>query len=132
MLKARWEPVRQFEEKFRYTIKDFKPGDLVLVQNSKIKSEASLKPKPRYMGPMAVVWRMRGGLYVLAELDGAVSMLWYGAFCLIPYFPHTTLGVLITKIVDSEVLGVMSDDKDAKIKANEGDVDEADPTDVEE
>ena len=29
VLKARWELVRQFEEKFRYTIKDynFKPGD---------------------------------------------------------------------------------------------------------
>ena len=98
--------MRQFEEKFRYTIKDynFKPGDLILVRNSKIESEASRKPKLRYMGPMAVVQRTKGGLYVLAELDGAVSMLRYGAFCLIPYFPCTTIGVPITKIVDSEVL----------------------------
>ena len=69
---------------------------------------------------------------MLAELDGAVSMLWYGAFCLIPYIPRTTLGVLITKIVDSKVLDMMSNNKDAKNEADEGDVKEVDPTDVEE
>ena len=133
-MKARWESVRQFEEKFRYTIKDynFKPGDLILVRNSKIESEASWKPKLRYMGPMAVVQRTKGGLYVLAELDGAVSVLRYGAFCLIPYFTRTTLGVPITKIVDSEVLDMMSDDEDAESEVDEGDVEEADPADVEE
>ena len=69
---------------------------------------------------------------MLAELDGAVSMLRYGAFCLIPYFPRTTLGVPITKIVDSKVLDMMSDDEDAKNEADEGDVEEADPADMEE
>ena len=63
---------------------------------------------------------------MLAELDGAVSMLRYGAFRLIPYFPRTTLGVPITKIVDSEVLDMMSDNEDAKNEADEGDVEEAD------
>ena len=47
-------------------------------------------------------------------------------------FPRTTLGVPITKIVDSEVLDMMSDNEDAKNKADEGDVKEADPADVEE
>ena len=51
-----------------------KPGDLVLIQNSKIESEASRKPKPRYMGQMVVVWRMKGGSHVLVELDGAIVM----------------------------------------------------------
>ena len=76
VLKARWELVQQFEVKFRYTIKDYnvKPGDLVLIQNSKIESEASRKPKPRYMGQMVVVWRMKGGSHVLVELDGAIVM----------------------------------------------------------
>ena len=69
---------------------------------------------------------------MLAELDGAVSMLRYGAFRLIPYFPRTTLGVPITKIVDSEVLDMMSDDEDTENKADEGDVDEADLADAEE
>ena len=69
---------------------------------------------------------------MLAELDGAVSMLRYGAFCLIPYFPRTTLSVPINKIIDSEVLDVMSDDKDAKSEADEGDVEEANLVDVEE
>ena len=74
--------MRQFEEKFRYTIKyyNFKPGDLVLIRNSKIKSKASWKPKPRYMGPMAVVQKTKVRSYVLAELDGALSVLRYGAF----------------------------------------------------
>ena len=107
VLKVRWESVRQFEEKFRYTIKDynFKPGNLILVWNSKTESEASRKPKPRYMGPMAVVQRTKGGSYVLAEAGwSSVNAPGMGAFCLIPYFPHTTLGVLITKIIDSKVL----------------------------
>ena len=50
----------------------------------------------------------------------AVSMLRYGAFHLIPYFPRTTLGVPITKIVDSEILDMMSDEEDTKIEADKG------------
>ena len=44
---------------------------------------------------------------------------------MIPYFLRATLGVSITKIVDSKVLEMMSSDEDAKNKADKGDVNEA-------
>ena len=50
----------------------------------------------------------------------------------IPYFLHTTLGVPITKIVDSKVLDMMRNDEDAKNNADKGDAEEADLADVEE
>ena len=104
MLAARWASVRDFEEKYRHTIKDFnfQPGDLVLVRNSKIETEASRKAKPRYTGPMAVVRKTIGGSYVLAELDGALSALRYAAFRLVPYHARTKLSVPITRIVEEE------------------------------
>ena len=104
VLAARWASVRDFEEKYRHTIKDFnfQPGDLVLVRNSKIETEASRKAKPRYTGPMAVVRKTIGGSYVLAELDGALSALRYAAFRLVPYHARTKLSVPITRIVEEE------------------------------
>lgn len=116
VLASRWKAVRVFEERYKNTIKDFmfKPGDLVLVQNSKIEQEASRKAKPKYLGPLAVVRRTQAGTYILAELDGAVSRLRYAAFRLIPYFARTSLSVPVTKIIDNDPSEMMSDDAGAE------------------
>jgi hypothetical protein len=67
----------EFERRFCVNIKlhDFQPGAYVLVHNSKVEYELSKKKKPHYLGPMVVVRHMKGGSYMLAELDSAISKL---------------------------------------------------------
>ena len=76
------ESVRQFLKTHGRSVKDFdfERGDLVLYRNTRVEKEASRKSKPRYLGPMVVVRRTKGGAYVLAELDGTVSFTRFAVF----------------------------------------------------
>ena len=70
----------------------------------------------------------------LSRSSGSFRRLWLLVPCpaYLAALQLTTLGVPITKIIDSKVLDMMSNDKDAENKADEGEVEEADPADVEE
>jgi len=112
VLKARYQSIRNFEQHYRCLIVDynFKPGTYVLVHNSKVEYELSCKTKPRYLGPMIVVRCTKGGAYILAKLDGAVSKLCYAAFHLLPYLPRNEAKISVTSItgLDEEVLNSLA------------------------
>lgn len=64
---------------------DFRPGDLVLMHNTAIEKSLNRKMRPRYLGPLVVISRNRGGAYILAELNGAVFDRPVAQFRVIPY-----------------------------------------------
>jgi hypothetical protein len=85
---VRFKSKEQFEKQFiRKLQKDsYKPGELVLMCNTRVKSSLDRKTKPRYLGPYEVERKTRGGAYILNELDGTLyPQNNVAAFRLLPY-----------------------------------------------
>jgi hypothetical protein len=108
---VRFTLICEFERCFHANIKshNFQPGAYVLVCNSKVEYKLSKKTKPCYIRPMVVVCHMKGGSYMLAELDGAISKLQFAVFCIIPYYPHCNKRISVTEMmgVDNESIDEM-------------------------
>ena len=107
VLKARKQSAAQFIKRFSSTIQDFdfEVGSLVLVCNSHIEKELNHKTKPHFLGPMVIVHCTKGGAYILAELNGAISRLQYAAFQIIPYLARFPDHIPVTSLLDDAELG---------------------------
>ena len=114
IMKSRLAAIRRFEETFAKVIVDFnfQPGSLVLLRNSKVEDSLNRKTKPRYLGPMVVVKRTKGGSYILAELNGALSKSRVAAFRVIPYLPRSKSSIPVTELVSVPIedLEAMTDE----------------------
>ncbi|KAF9455761.1 hypothetical protein BDZ94DRAFT_1179287 [Collybia nuda] len=108
----------RYEREHRATIRDFdfKPGNLVLIQNSEVEMSLNSKMKPRYNGPMIVLRRNRGGAYILCEMDGSVWQNKVAAFRLVPYYAWTSVTLLdnLQELIDisTRMLDRLADSKD--------------------
>lgn len=85
--------LRRYERIHKATIKDYKfqPGDLVIIRNTRIEKSLNKKGLLRYLGPMIVVRRTRGGSYLLCEMNGA---MWHGrvaAFRVLPFLQRSAI-----------------------------------------
>ena len=63
------------------------------MRNAAIEKSLNRKMRPRYLGPLVVLSRNRGGAYILCELDGSVLHRPVAAFRIIPYFPRKSLKI---------------------------------------
>jgi hypothetical protein len=128
---ARLKAAIRFEKEHSVTIRDydFKLGDLVLIRNTAIEKSLNRKMRPRYIGPLIVLSRNKGGAYIIAELDGSVFDRPIAAFRVIPYFARTKLDLPpLSDLLDiSKARLTEMTDSDVVDPDEEDDSDEADP-----
>ena len=59
-----------------------------------IEKALNRKMRPRYTGPLVVVLRNCGGVYILCELDRTLSHAPFAVFRIIPYFAREHIEIL--------------------------------------
>ena len=128
---ARIQAAVRFEKEHAHTIKDFdfKLGDLVLVRNTAIEKSLNRKMRARYLGPLIVLARNRGGAYVVAELDGSVFDRPAAAFQVIPYFARTKIDLPPLQDLIDISQRRLQELKDSEVSDPDDEVGDAEPED---
>jgi Integrase zinc binding domain/RNase H-like domain found in reverse transcriptase len=95
VMAARIQAAVRFEREHSATVRDFNfsRGDLVLVRNTAIEKALNRKMRARYLGPLVVVSRNKGGAYIICELNGSVFDRPIAAFRVIPYFARKAIAL---------------------------------------
>ena len=113
VMAARVQAAVPFECKHSATVRDFNfsRGDLVLVCNMAIEKALNRKMRARYLGPLVIVSRNKGGAYIICELNGSVFDRPVAAFRVVPYFARKSitlpdlsdfLDISVTRLRDME------------------------------
>ena len=112
----------KFKKEHVNSIQDynFKLGDLVLMRNTAIEKALNKKMKPRYLGPLIVISKNKGGAYIIAELDGTLFDRPIAAFRLVPYFTRKQITLLPLK----DLLDISKERLDELRKSTSADLDE--------
>ena len=114
--------VKRYERIHEKTIKNynFSPGDLVLVRNTTVEKSLNTKMEPRYLGPMVVVRRTKGGSYLCCEMNGAMLHGKVAQFRVVPYEARKKLSLPegIEELID------MTKEKLNELASREDDLDE--------
>lgn len=95
VLTARNRAAVRFEREHSTTIRNFnfKPGALVLIQNTAIEKLLNRKMRPRYNGTVVIVSRNCGGVYIICKLDSTLAQSPVAAFHVLPYFAHDHIDI---------------------------------------
>jgi len=90
------------------------------MRNTAIEKALNKKMKPRYLGPLIVISKNKGGAYIIAELDGTLFDRPIAAFRLVPYFARKRIALPPLK----DLLDISKERLDELRKSTSADLDE--------
>lgn len=108
----------------------FKPGDLVLIRNTRVEKELNRKHKPRYIGPYIVLNETnpdgssvpdKNGAIKLSEMDGTELKKRIAGFRLRKYHSRRNSAGMRDTIIDDEEGDVVEEEEDDEEEGEEDD-----------
>ena len=106
----------------------------MLMRNSKVEYSLNKKMKPHYLGPLIVISRNKGGVYILCKLDGMVLYRPIAAYRVLPYLarrtiylPDNLIDIDTTRLCQMEDMEIVEECDFIKLLADEEELKEDEP-----